>query len=54
MNQWVDVHVETIMNDTNAWDGRTIHGLAHYLNKIIAQNNKIIELLSNDTVKNDE
>lgn len=56
MSEWVDIHVETIMNNTIRYDGQTVYGLAHYLNQIIAQQtitNKLLAELLKRANKNE-
>jgi len=48
MNDRVDVRIESIMRDTLDYEGRTIRGLAYYLETLIAQNDEIIGLLKPD------
>jgi hypothetical protein len=45
MSQWVDLHVETLMNNTTRHDGMPIYGLAHYLKQIISEQERTNEPL---------
>ena len=49
---WVDVRVDTIMRDSNNSMGGKTYGLAHYLQKIVEQNDKIIKLLGEKQCSN--
>lgn len=45
MSEWVDVHIATIMRNTNDSQGKTIYGLAHYLYQMLENQKTMIELL---------
>lgn len=45
MSEWVDVRLDSIMSNTNGWNGGKIYGFAHYFERMIENQEKIIELL---------
>lgn len=45
MSEWLDVHVDTLMNNTSNCRGQTILGFEHYLKLFLENQEIIIQLL---------
>lgn len=54
MSDWIENHVNILMDGATKWDGGKRRGLNYYLNKIIENQIEIMELLEKLIIANNK